>query len=146
MHSVPTTVTTRGLGECIKVILVKCLAPTKGSNTCSLKNKMRAWFQGCQGLLDHQTVSIPHKAASRCYAALRPRVSARAGGFSQHLRREHSGSGKSILEANEELVFSSTGSARPLLPPGILLLSETLIFQPSVRWSGERRRGWEQKK
>lgn len=59
---------------------------------------MRAWFQGCQGLLDHQTVSIPHKAASKCYAALRARVSARAGGFSQHLRREHSGSGKSILE------------------------------------------------
>lgn len=106
---------------------------------------MRAWFQGCQGLLDHQTVSIPHKAASRCYATLRPRVSARAGGFSQHLRREYSGSGKSILEANKELVFSSTGSARPLLPLEILLLSENTHFSTlsQVVWGEKERLGAE---
>ena len=50
-----------------KVIHVKCLAPSKGSNTCLLKNKMRACFQGCQRLLDHQTESIPHNAAPRYY-------------------------------------------------------------------------------
>lgn len=60
--------------------------------------------------------------------ALHHCVSARAGGFSKHLRREHSGSGNYTLESSWELTFSSTSFSSPLRPPELLFLSEKTHF------------------
>lgn len=113
-----------------------------------------AWFQHSQWLPDHQACKHPHtpSATSWSDAGTVSPCLCQAGGYSKHLRREHSGSGKLILEASRELTLSSANVARPPhpsthhFPQTSCFWVKKLIFQPSVRWSVRGGLGWKQKK
>lgn len=150
MYSVHRRVPTRGLGERIQVVYVKCLAlcltPSKGSTISSLKNTMRAWFQGCQGLPDQQAVSTPpsippsYRLLFLCWRCLPEFLPGH--GLSQHLRREPSGSGN----PTESWLSPAPALPGPCFPQNPCLWVRKFLSQLVIGWSVERGRGWELEK